>query len=212
MKKIIYSLVALMAMSLTFVACEQPEQPQEPEQPQKPVVEPNCELRGAETSLTEYGQVYLFQFGTNDAQVTQSGFSGTGEIFQMQLYANPQEDLFPTEKTYKAYSAQEIEENKNFAEEEFVYGGAMIQQGNQVVIGGTLYASIENGKNQNIFLCVGGTVEFQGNAEDGTMIANLDFVNAKDGTASTKQYIYKGEFAIRNIKGSAPVRVIEYKK
>ena len=59
----------------------------------------------------------------------------------------------------------------DFAEEEFVMGGG-VYEGYPI---GTFIAVIENGKNTDLLFCIGGTVEFKGNATNGTMIANLEF-------------------------------------
>ena len=196
MKKLFYSFVVLASMCLIFSACG-PVEPEDPKKTEDPKVESNCILKSVETKLTELGQVYYFKFTTNDVEPVGQGFQGTGEYLEVQLYANPQDDLFPTEKTYQVYTAEEIKK-ENFSEKEFVHGGSMIPQGVVFLMSGTICASVENGKNTDIFLCVDGSIEFKGDTQNGTMIANLEFVNSNQKENSiTKQFIYCGAFDIQ---------------
>ena len=85
MKKLFYSFVMLVAMSLSFVACGPQVEPE-------PEVKSNCTVTSVQTKATEFGQVYVVEATTNDVALTNSGFSGTGDYFYMQMYATPQED------------------------------------------------------------------------------------------------------------------------
>lgn len=196
MKKFLFSLVALVAMSMTFVACDGGNKPEE-----EPKVESNCTVNSIETKATEYGQVYLIETTTNDVALTNSGFSGTGDYFYMQMYAKPQEDLFPAANTYKAYPIEEMGED--FDVEEFVMGGTVFEG----YPAGTFVATIENGKNTDIWFCVGGTVEFKGNAANGTMIAKLEFQSLVTEDIEEKEYIFNGAVDVETIKNIAPQRI-----
>ena len=194
MKKLFYSFFMLVAMSLTFVACGPQVEPE-------PEVESNCTVNLIETKATEFGQVYLVETTTNDVALTNSGFSGTGDYFYMQMYATPQEDLFPAANTYQAYAIEEMGED--FDVEEFVMGGAIYED----YPIGTFVATIENGKNTDIWFCIGGTVEFKGNATNGTMIAKLDFQSLVTKEIEEKEFIFNGAVTIETIKNIAPQRI-----
>jgi hypothetical protein len=129
------------------------------------------------------------------------GFSGTGDYFYMQMYATPQEDLFPAANTYQAYAIEEMGED--FDVEEFVMGGAIYED----YPIGTFVATIENGKNTDIWFCIGGTVEFKGNATNGTMIAKLDFQSLVTDEIEEKEFIFNGAVTIETIKNIAPQRI-----
>ena len=191
MKKLLFSLVALVAMSLTFVACE----------PKTPEVESNCTVTAIQTSATEYGQVYIIEATTNDVALTASGFSGTGDYFYMQMYANPQEDLFPAANTYQAYAVEEMGED--FAEEEFVMGGFVYENYPM----GTFVAVIEDGQNTDILFCIGGTVEFKGNSANGTIIAKLDFQSLVTEDIVEKEFIFNGAIDVETIQSIAPQKI-----
>ncbi len=194
MKKLFYSFVMLVAMSLSFVACGPQVEPE-------PEVESNCTVTSIQTKATEFGQVYIVEATTNDVTLTDSGFGGTGDYFYMQMYANPQEDLFPAANTYQAYAIEEMGED--FDVEEFVMGGA-IYEGYPI---GTFIAVIENGKNTDLLFCIGGTVEFKGNATNGTMIAKLDFQSFVTEDIVEKEFIFNGAVTIETIQNIAPQRI-----
>ena len=194
MKKLLFSLVALVAMSLTFVACE-------PKTPEEPEVEPNCTVTSIQTTATEYGQVYIIEATTNDVALTASGFRGTGDYFYMQMYANPQEDLFPAANTYQAYAIEEM--GDDFAEEEFVMGGTVYEG----YPAGTFVAVIEDGQNTDILFCIGGTVEFKGNSANGTMIAKLDFQSLVTEDIVEKEFIFNGAIDVETIQSIAPQKI-----
>ena len=198
MKKLFYSFFMLAAMSLTFVACEQKEPEQKEEEPK---VESNCNLDYFETTTTDFGQVYLIGITTNDVVLTDNGFQGTGDYLSLQMYAKPQEDLFPVENSYKAYSIEEMDEN--FAEEEFVMGGTVFEG----YPAGTFIATIEDGENTDILFCIGGTVKFEGNATDGVITANLDFESFLTGETFEKEFIFAGAIDIEVMKSYAPKNI-----
>lgn len=194
MKKLFYSFVMLVAMSLSFVACGPQVEPE-------PEVKSNCTVTSIQTKATEFGQVYIVEATTNDVALTNSGFSGTGDYFYMQMYATPQEDLFPAANTYQAYPIEEMDDD--FAEEEFVMGGG-VYEGYPI---GTFVAAIENGKNTDLLFCIGGTVEFKGNATNGTMIANLEFQSLVTEEIEEKEFVFNGAIDIETIQNIAPQKI-----
>ena len=201
MKKLLFSLVALVAMSLTFVACDNGTDPGTKPGDNQTEIESNCTITLIQTTSTAYGQVYLIETTTNDVALTNNGFSGTGDYFYMQMYAKPQEDLFPAANTYKAYAVEEMDEE--FDVEEFVMGGT-IYEGYPA---GTFIATIQNGENTDIWFCIGGTVEFKGNSTNGTMIAKLEFQSLMTEDIEEKEFIFNGAVDIETIQSIAPQKI-----
>ena len=95
MKKLFYSFIMLVAMSLTFVACEQ-KNPDD----NKQEIKSNCELFVCQYSIDETGHaMYVFEFSTNGLDIVNA--KGSGDYLVLMAYAKPGADGFPTENTYK---------------------------------------------------------------------------------------------------------------
>ena len=98
MKKLFYSFVMLVAMSLTFVACEQ-KNPDD----NKQEIKSNCELFVCQYSIDETGHaMYVFEFSTNGLDI---------------VNAKGSDDLAMRIKTLAKENDIEIVENKLLARE-----------------------------------------------------------------------------------------------
>jgi hypothetical protein len=192
MKKLLFSLVALVAMSLTFVACDQKEPEPEP-------VKSNCKVYNAQYLIDQDGAIYIFEILTNGLSVdANNNVSGTGDDCMIMVYAMPQADGFPKAKVYNVVPVEELTENDT----ECVVGGTVMN--NQPI--GTFAYVIEDGEGVEGLLCQGGTMKFEGNATNGTITANFEFVNAK-GEVIEREYIYSGAFEMEEVQASAPKKV-----
>lgn len=178
MKKLFYSFIMLVAMSLTFVACEK-----EPEQPE---VKSNCDFFAAQYSVDETGKaMYVFEFATNGLDIENA--KGTGDYFVLMMYAQPSADGFPTAKTYNLVSFEEL---ANMEDWEECMIGAMPVSETQII--GTFTYIIEEDKATDILLGIDGNVTFEGNTEKGIIKAVVEFESGVNGDIVTKEYIYNG--------------------
>ena len=196
MKKFLYSLIALMAMSFTFVACEQ-----QPKEPEEPAVESNCEIYSAQYIEYEEGAVYVFEVLSDglEANAQGNGLVGSGDYCIIMLYAQAQEDGFPKAKTYNVITEEDWTEDDT----EFVAGGTVDSSAQP---DGTFAYVIENGEGVDGLLCQGGTMKVEGNATKGTMIANFEFMNSK-GQIIEKEFIYSGKFNMEEVTVNAPRKI-----
>lgn len=183
MKKLFYSLIMLVAMSLTFVACDGGNTPGG-NKPDK--VESNCEFFAGQYSVDETGKaMYVFEFATNGLDIANG--TGTGEYFVLMLYAQPGSDGFPIAKTYNHISFEELAYMEEW--DECVIGGAPVSQ-SQII--GTFVYNIENDQATDVLLSLDGNVTIEGNQTNGTIKATIDFESAVTGDIITKEYIYSG--------------------
>lgn len=196
MKKLFYSFFMLITMSLAFVACDQ----KEPE----PEVKSNCTPYSAQFMVDETGgAMYVFELITNDLDIENQ--SGNGEDLVLMMYAQPQEDGFPTAKKYEYIGFEELTDDLT----DCLLGGLPISA-EQVI--GTFAYVIEDGQAVDILLCIDGTVEFKGNAQKGTLIANLELESVVSGDITTKEYIYDGPFDMEEMRENFPARVMSLNK
>ena len=193
MKKLLFSLVALVAMSLTFVACDNGTGPDD----KTTEVKSNCTPYDAQYYVDESGAIYLFEFLTEGLEVSGQNIFGSGDDVVLMVYAQPQKDGYPTAKTYEVIAFEEITEEDT----ECVVGGYVYQSN---VIGSYAYV-VEDGEAVDGLLCTGGTIKFEGNATNGTMTANLEFMDTKGNTVE-REYIYSGKLDIEQYVEEAPAR------
>ena len=199
MKKLFYSFVMLVAMSLTFVACGPQVEPD-------PEVESNCDFLSAQYSFDETGNaMYVFEFTTNGVDVDNA--KGTGEYLAIMLYAQPGEDDFPVAKTYNYSSFEDLANSEEW--DECVIGAYAMSQ-TQLI--GTYVYVIENDEATDILLSTDATVKFEGNKTKGTITADIEFESVVTGDIINKQYIYSGAMNLEEIKGAAPARTIKLNK
>ena len=196
MKKLFYSFIMLVAMSLTFVACEQKE----------PEVKSNCELFAAQYSIDETGNaMYVFEFSTNGLDVMNA--KGSGDYLILMAYAKPGADGFPTENTYNLIPFEELAMSEEW--EECIIGPYAMSE-TQLI--GTFAYIIENDEPTDILLCTSAEVKFEGNKTNGTIIANLELESALTGDIVTKEYIYSGAMNLQEAKAAAPSKVMKLNK
>lgn len=198
MKKLFYSFIMLVAMSLTFVACEQ----KEPEliEDEKPKVESNCELQFAQQVVQGDQSAYYFDITNGDLHLEDNQIAGTtGEYVSIMLFAQSQEDnKLPKEQKYDVISAEELTEYTIC-----VVGGAIDQEGPF----GTYGIAMTEGEVSDIFLCIDGNIKIEGDEKNATMTANFEFLSIMTEETFTREYIYNGAFDIEQYKNSAPQRV-----
>ena len=191
MKKLFYSFFMLVAMSLTFVACEQstPEPEQKPE-PEVEEVQSNCKLYKVTEQLQQDGNaLYQFQFTTDDLNVSEQ--TGSGDYLILMIYAKPQEDSAPVAKTYNYLNFGDF---YNFPEE-CLLGGAVLKNNEtgEQQLAGTFAYVIENGQAKDLIFCNEGNVKFEGNATKGLLTATLKFTSGtEEGKTYEREYIYNG--------------------
>lgn len=194
MKKLLFSLVALVAMSFTFVACEDNTGTGTGT---NQTVKSNCSPYDAQYYVDESGAIYLFEFLTEGLEVSGQNIFGSGDDVILMVYAQPQKDGYPTAKTYEVIPFEEITEEDT----ECVVGGYVYQSN---VIGSYAYV-VEDGEAVDGLLCIGGSIKFEGNATNGTMTANLEFMDTKGNTVE-REYIYSGKLNIEQYVDEAPAR------
>lgn len=200
----------LVAMSLTFVACEQPDNGEDGKKPGKKP-ETNCNMFQSEyTDLGDGTALYVFEFMSKglDAETA----SGSGEDVIIMFCATPQEDGCPTPGTYEFVEFLEWTENQG---EGLLEGVAMSQE----QFAGTFGYIIEDGKMTDIAFCVDGEIKFEGNATNGTLIADITLesgIQGNEGVTYEREYIYNGEFEMSERKTQAPTktnsRVMKFNK
>ena len=201
MKKLFYSFVMLVAMSLTFVACEQ-KNPDD----NKQEIKSNCELFVCQYSIDETGHaMYVFEFSTNGLDIVNA--KGSGDYLVLMAYAKPGADGFPTENTYKLIPFEELANSEEW--EECIIGPYAMSE-TQLI--GTFAYIIENDEATDILLCTSAEVKFEGNKTNGTIIANLELESALTGDIVTKEYIYSGAMNLEEAKAAAPSRVMKLNK
>ena len=203
MKKLFYSFFMLIAMSLTFIACEQttPEPEPQPEPEPEPKVESNCYLYKAQQQMDNNGSaLYILEFMTNELNVEEQ--SGSGDYLILMLYTEPQENSAPAAKTYNWAAFGEWYESRV----ECMVGGAVV---NQESLAGTFVQIIEDGQMTDVAFSTGGTVEFKGNLEEATVIANLDFISGTiENQTYKKEFIYNGPIKLSQSASVAPQRAM----
>ena len=190
----------LVAMSLTFVACGPQVEPD-------PEVESNCYVVSAQYAVDAYGAIYAIEIMSNELEIDGQTATGSGDDCVLMLYAIPQEDGYPTAKTYDVVPAEELSDDDT----ECVVGGMVYQE--QPV--GTYAYVIEDGEAVDGILCVGGTIKFEGNTTKGVMTANLEFESAVTGEIVEREYIFSGAMDLEEVKaevkanGPAKIRRIK---
>lgn len=189
MKKLFLSFFTLIAISFSFVSCEK-----------EPEIKSNCYAYSSQFMKDEDGAMYVFEFLTSDLDI--ETLTGNGEDIIIMMYAQPQEDGFPAAKIYDVAS---FEDFANSSEDCIIEGYPL---SSEYIIGTYAYV-IENDKATDILLCTGGNIEFKGNATNGTMIANLEFMSVVTEETITKEYIYKGAFNMEEKNENSPARAIK---
>lgn len=201
MKKLFYSFFMLIAMSLTFIACEQTTPDPEPQPEPEPEFKSNCYLYQAQQQMDDTGSaLYILEFMTNELNVEEQ--SGSGDYLILMLYTEPQENSAPAAKTYNCATFGEWYESRV----ECMIGGALV---NGEQLAGTFVQIIEDGEMVDIAFCTGGTVKFEGDLTNGTVIADLDLIS---GTVENKTYertyTYKGQINLNKSASVAPQRAM----
>ncbi|MBQ8721751.1 MAG: hypothetical protein IJY67_06360 [Paludibacteraceae bacterium] len=197
MKKLFYSFFVLIAMSLTFVACDQKEPEPEPEP--EPEIQSNCSIFKAQYGVDKQGVVYIFEIFSNTLAVNDdmTAITGSGDDCMIMMYASAaQEDGYPTAKEYSVIAPEDLTEESN----DCVVGG-MAYQGQPI---GTFAYVIENGQAVDGLLCTEGSIKFEGNATKGIMTAKLKFENSQ-GEIVEREYIYNGKMSLEEMPMNAPV-------
>lgn len=196
MKKLFYSFIMLVAMSLTFVACG-------PVEPETKEPETNCDMYQSEyTDLEDGTALYVFEFVSKGLDAENN--TGSGEDVIVMFCATPQEDGCPTPGTYEFIEFAEWTENQG---EGLLEGVALSQE----QFAGTFGYIIEDGKMTDIAFCADGKVKFEGNATKGILTANITLesgVQGNEGVTYERKYIYNGSFNMKERKTSAPARAI----
>lgn len=195
MKKLFYSFFVLIAMSLTFVACDQKEPEPEPEP--EPEIKSNCNIYKAQYGIDGDGAVYIFEIFSNTLQVNAdlTEITGSGDDCIVMMYASAQGDGYPTAKEYNVIAVEELPEEPT----DCVIGGAAYQ-GKPI---GTYAYVVEEGQAVDALLCTGGSIKFEGNASKGVMTAKLTFVN-NSGETIEREYIYSGAMSLQEMVMNAP--------
>ena len=206
MKKLFYSFFMLIAMSLTFIACEQTKPEPQPEPEPEPKVESNCYLYQAQQQMDNNGSaLYILEFMTNGLNVEEQ--SGSGDYLILMLYSEPQENSAPAAKTYNYAKYSDWDQYR----EECFLGGAILknEQTGQQLIAGTFVQIIEDGEVVDIAFSTGGTVEFKGNLEEATLIANFDLISGYNTNQTyKKEFIYNGPIELKKATSVAPQRAM----
>ena len=201
MKKLFYSFIMLVAMSLTFVACEQPDNGEDGKKPGKKP-ETNCvKYQSYYTDLGDGTALYVLEFVTKDLD---EKTSTEGENVIIMFCATPQEDGAPVATTYDFIGFDEFSQNQG---EGLVEGVALSQE----QFAGTFGYIIEEGQIADIVFCTGGEVKIEGNNTNGTLTASIEFtsgVQGKEDVTYDREYIYNGEFEFKERKASAPEKAI----
>lgn len=186
----------LVAMSLTFVACEQPDSGDD----KKPAeLKSNCSIFNAQYAIDEFGAIYAIEIITDGLEVNGQTASGSGDNCLIMMYAKPQEDGYPVAKTYEVVPAEELSDDDT----ECVVGG-MVYESQPI---GTYAYVIEDGEGTDGMLCIGGTIKFEGNATQGNMIANLEFESAMTGDIIEREYIFSGAMDLEEVTANAPAKI-----
>ena len=201
MKKLFYSFVMLVAMSLTFVACDDNTDPGTGNK--TPEVESNCDMYQAYyTDMEDGTALYVFEFISKSLD-TESN-SGSGEDVIIMFCAELQEDGCPAAGTYNFVEFADFSQNLG---EGLIEGVALSQE----QFAGTYGYVIEDGQMTDIVFCADGNVKFEGNATKGTLTANITFesgVQGNEGVTYEREYIYSGAFNLTENKSSAPAKTI----
>lgn len=232
MKKLFYSVICLLIMGLTVASCEKPNTENEddnkdnventnPDDDNKDDDNQNddnqndnnqnddnnnqnatsdCRIYSAQYGVDATGAVYVFELLTNDIEISAdaTSISGSGDDCIIMMYATPQEDGYPVAKEYPVIPLEELSNEDT----ECVIGGT-VMQGQPI---GTFAYVIEEGQAVDGLLCVGGSVKFEGNATNGTMTANFEFMNTQGETVE-RTYIYSGKMELEEMPMSAPSKV-----
>ncbi len=187
----------LVAMSLTFVACE-PGNVNTNKQP-----ESNCDMYQSQyTDLGDGTALFVFELISKDLDAENS--TGSGEDVIVMFCATLQEDGCPAPGTYEFVEFAEWTENQG---EGLLEGVALSQE----QFAGTFGYIIENGKMTDIAFCADGEVKFEGNATKGILTANITLesgVQGNEGVTYEREYIYNGSFDMEERKSSAPEKAI----
>ena len=235
MKKLFYPLFLLLIMGLTFASCENPTpdngddnkdnventDPNGNDNNQNgndnnqngndnnqnggnnnnnQTVESNCELQLAQQVLNGNETAYYFDLTNGDIYLENNQIAGnSGDYLSIMMFAEPQENNnLPKEQKYNVIKAEELTEYTIC-----VVGGAVDQQGPF----GTYGITLTEGEVTDLFLCINGAIKFEGNEENGTMTATLEFVSLLTEATFKKEYIYSGAFDIKQYNNNAPQRV-----
>ena len=195
MKKLLFSLVALVAMSLTFVACDNGTDPGTKPGNKQP--ESNCnKFQAYYTDLGDGTALYVFEFVTKDLDEEKSD---EGEDVIIMFCAEPQTDGSPVAKTYDFVDFVDWTETLG----EGLLGGAALSQ---TQFAGTYGYIIEGRQATDIVFCTDGEVKFEGNDAKGTLTAKIEFTSGTTGEICEKEYIFSGAFELEENVASAPAK------
>lgn len=164
----------------------------------------NCSIYSAQYGIDETGTIYyMFEFLTSGIEINEDATSayGSGDDLVIIMYATPQEDGYPVAKEYPVIALEEMTDEDT----ECVIGGTVIQ-GQPI---GTFAYVVEDGQAVDALLCVGGSVIFEGNATNGTMTANFEFMNTQGETVE-RTYIYSGKIDFEQMQMNAPARALKF--
>lgn len=202
MKKLLFSLFALVAMSLTFVACEGGEDPGKDKPGTKPGKKPetNCvKYQSYYTDLGDGTALYVLEIVTKDLDEQKTD---EGENAIIMFCAEPQEDGAPVAKTY---------DYVDFASWTETYGEGLLSGValSQEQFAGTFGYIIEGRQIADIVFCSDGEVKIEGNNTNGTLTAKIEFtsgVQGKEDQVYEREYVFNGEFEFVEKKTSAPAK------
>jgi hypothetical protein len=222
MKKLFYPLFLLLIMGLTFASCENPTPDNDNDKnnventdpsgddnndpsgddnkDDNQKVESNCTLQSAQKVVFGNETAYYFDITNGDLYLENNQIAGnSGDYLSIMMFADSQENNnLPKEQKYDVISAEELTEYTIC-----VVGGAIDQEGPF----GTYGITITEGEVSDLFLCIDGDIKIEGNEENATMTANLEFVSLMTEETFTKEYIYNGAFDIKQYNNNAPQRV-----
>ena len=196
MKKLLFSLFALVAMSLTFVSCEGGEDPGK----DKPGKQPESNYVKQQAYYTDLGDgtaLYVFELVTKDLSEQKTE---EGEDVIIMFCAEPQEDGAPVAKTYEFVEL--VDWTETFGEG--LLGGAAISQ---TQFAGTYGYIIEGNQATDVVFCTDGEVKIEGNNTKGTLTAKIELTSGVTGEVSEKEFVFSGAFELENV-AAAPAKVV----
>ena len=196
MKKLLFSLFALVAMSLTLVACEGGEDPGK----DKPGKQPESNYVKQQAYYTDLGDgtaLYVFELVTKDLSEQKTE---EGEDVIIMFCAEPQEDGAPVAKTYEFVEL--VDWTETFGEG--LLGGAAISQ---TQFAGTYGYIIEGNQATDVVFCTDGEVKIEGNNTKGTLTAKIELTSGVTGEVSEKEFVFSGAFELENV-AATPAKVV----
>lgn len=200
MKKLLFSLVALVAMSLTFVACDNSTDPGTNQGGGNKKPETNCvKFQSYYTDLGDGTALYVLEVVTKDLDEEKTD---EGEDAIIMFCAEPQADGAPVAKTYDFV---------DFADWTETYGEGLLSGValSQEQFAGTFGYIIEERQIADIVFCTDGEVKIEGNNTNGTITAKIEFtsgVQGKENQVYEREYVFNGEFEFVEKKTSAPTK------